>query len=108
MRSATQAAAAAAQTNTPNPHARGLSWMMTGVSYHHFLTARKVSPHVLHKAGAVSTRAAVYKILERPRSSRSAFVFFSVVVVSILLSTITYLLSTVDPRGQKNGHQQLV
>ena len=99
MRSATQAAAAAAQANTPNPYARRLTRMMAGVSQHHFLTARKVVPHAHSntKAGArVSTRAAVYKILERPRSSRAAFVFFSVVFVSILLSTTTYLLSTVD------------
>lgn len=42
-----------------------------------------------------SSRATVFRLLERPRSSRAAFTFFLLVVFSILASSITYGLSTV-------------
>ena len=41
-------------------------------------------------------RAAIFKMLERPRSSTRALAFFSVVLVAITASTITWALSTVE------------
>lgn len=41
-------------------------------------------------------KAAVYKLLERPRSSRYALAFFATMVVSIVASTVTWALTTVD------------
>lgn len=96
MRPATQAAAAAAAGLTPNPHGHRLSRMRTGIFGGFLASAQKIAPLPPPQGDASSTRAAVYKILERPRSSRKAFAFFTVIVVSILLSTVTYLLSTVD------------
>lgn len=41
-------------------------------------------------------RAAIFKMLERPRSSMRALAFFSMVLVAITASTITWALSTVE------------
>ena len=41
-------------------------------------------------------RAAIFKMLERPRSSIRAMAFFSMVLVAITASTITWALSTVE------------
>eukprot|EP00964_Phaeocystis_antarctica_P056527 scaffold33338_cov48-Phaeocystis_antarctica.AAC.1 len=48
-------------------------------------------------------RAAIYKILERPRSSRTAMALFAVTVVAIVASTITWALSTVEGMEDNKG-----
>ena len=49
-----------------------------------------------HTGRFASSRARVFRLLERPRSSRTALAFFLLIVISILASSITYGLSTVD------------
>jgi len=48
-------------------------------------------------------RAAVFKILERPRSSPAAMTLFAVVVMAIVASTITWALSTVEGMEDNMG-----
>ena len=48
-------------------------------------------------------RAAIFKMLERPRSSVRAMAFFSTVLVAITASTITWALSTVEGMDGKIG-----
>jgi hypothetical protein len=48
-------------------------------------------------------RAAVFKVLERPRSSPTAMSLFAVVVMAIVASTITWALSTVEGMEDNMG-----
>lgn len=56
----------------------------------------RVSPDGAAARDKYPIRSAIFKMLERPRSSTKAMAFFSVVLVAITASTITWALSTVE------------